>query len=531
MSDLSTPLLDIANKKLSDPSFVCGELGLYPQEVTTDAAVTVSSPSTNNQYATPSAPISGMFPSPSVGNVPTVSNPASSLNNGGQPASSSNDNLPMISNPANPDSNALFIHCKENSSGFDPKLVELSFKYELHRHPLISSKAAMEDVKSSMLHDIAGHFKCKDDISSSSKRSLSSLRNNQSVQGAIVAFMSPPQGTRSDCKLFIPHHFISNNSLTYHCSHFIVTEINIAPCSVTVDLDTASICDSIDGSLTVFLDHGTPESTVQELWKELIFTIRTGMAAGRYETSKVLKAVFIEDTTADQSQANTSASMVAWAPESDTMSTSNIILVVFCVLIIVGTVAIQFMFFKRSKKPVPSDTVDNVDGSIASSVSQVESVWKKALDTYDTRGGTDPIGGYVADRTLRTQMSDNFSDNGHEVELANDVEHDEHLQAFDKASKGHDPPDSDDEVPHDGVLDKAESNDPPGHDDDELSEVLGESDSSGDWSDLYAMELVDLKTELETHGVNCTGMIEREEFIKAVKGARRRKAAIESGSF
>ena len=54
---------------------------------------------------------------------------------------------------------------------------------------------------------------------------------------------------------------------------------------------------------------------------------------------------------------------------------------------------------------------------------QVEEVWKKALVTYDTnKSGIDPIGEYVVAGTTKTYSSDNFSDNGHELELAIDVE-------------------------------------------------------------------------------------------------------------
>jgi hypothetical protein len=272
------------------------------------------------------------------------------------------------------------------------------------------------------------------------------------------------------------------------------------------------------GSLTVFLDSGTSGSVEQQVWQEIIFTIRTGMAAGRYETSKVLKAIFIEDMSASQLQSSTSASMVMWTPETESMSTSTIIVVVVCALLIVAIMAIQLVFFKRSRSS-PDESRDNEDSVASSSVSHVEEVWKKALVTYDTnKSGIDPIGEYVVAGTTKTYSSDNFSDNGHELELAIDVEGATH----------DDPPDSTGNDAQEGK--KIDTHDPPEGEDD--ASALSDEDnysSGSEWSDLSSMEIFELKTELEIHGVNCSGMIERDEYVRAVKAARRRKAAIESG--
>jgi hypothetical protein len=227
------------------------------------------------------------------------------------------------------------------------------------------------------------------------------------------------------------------------------------------------------------------------------------MAAGRYETSKVLKTIFIEDTTTSQMSTTTSAIMTVWAPESEGMSSSTVAAVVVCVLIIVIMVVIQLVFFKRSqKKATPVYRQDNhAESSVASSVSQVEDVWKKALDTYDSRGGIDPIGGFVVTLGTSDDSSEN-SDKAKGVELATDVEHDSHLVAFDKAVKASDPPDdsSDEEASN-------EDNDAPPSD--EMSDMSGET--TGDQSDLHSMKMSELKTELEIHGLDCCGMIEKQD--------------------
>jgi len=170
------------------------------------------------------------------------------------------------------------------------------------------------------------------------------------------------------------------------------------------------------GSLTVSLDSKTPSHIVDSILETIIFTIRTGMAVDRYITSKVLKSIFIEDLTADQLQATSKA---VWTPESTQANTAIIIVVVVCVLVLVLTLTIQLIFFKRSKRSIPIEA-NNAEESIASSISHVEDVWQKALETYDSRGGVDPpVDGYAVTVGTDNSSEDNISDAPGEVELSN----------------------------------------------------------------------------------------------------------------
>lgn len=216
MSDLSTPLLDTVNNKLSDPSSSCGEPGYYPEEVPIDASSSVAA---NNDATdtwtetSPSSPISGS--SPTYNTEPSAYTPSSSTvlstpstsgeqsTNGSPPTS----NLPVAANPDNPDSTALLLSCGEKKSKADPKPLGLSFKYELHRHPFVTSTLAMEDVKATMLQDIAKHFECQDASLSSGRRRLSNLRNSdtESIRDYIVAFMSPPSDMPGICECLMSH--------------------------------------------------------------------------------------------------------------------------------------------------------------------------------------------------------------------------------------------------------------------------------------------------------------------------------------
>jgi chitinase len=511
MADLSTPLLDVVNTKLLDPSFSCGETGLYPHEVEASAE-TDSSPSviTTTQITndgsenglptfpidTPASPISDQLPStvneeqpvfvpapsPFTDNISTTTDsnpstvdivqPTSPTVNDLQPTSTSD--FSMVADPTNPGQYQYFIQCQSSySSTLTPN--NLSFRYEMHRHPLASSTEAMKDAKTSMLNDLNKHLGCQNQSSGSIGRNLLNTRA-KSVLDYIVGIMSSPMDS----------------------------EYKEAPCSVPVNLDTASVCDSMVGQLTLFLDPNTPAVLAEEIWRETMFTLRTGMAAGRYETSKVLKTIFIEDTTANQlteSNTNTIPSMTVWNDESESQSKPNIAVTVVCILIVIAILVAQAIFFKKSKSNDTKQAYNNEEisrlgsisclESIGSGEADVENVWKAALHMYEeetnSKEGVDPEDGYVV--TTGSDSSSSQESNTH-VETSNE----------------------DSEAPN--------SQDPPADGEDDISAMSDSQD--GAVSDLFAMELFELQTELEIHGVDSSNM-EKEELVDAILTARRRK--------
>ena len=195
MSDLSTPLLDVVNEKLTDPSYSCGERGYYPDETI------AANPSPSVGISEGSAPVlSSPNQSPIIDYMPTINNPVPSYDNGA-PTPSSIGNLPVMTNPNDPTSAAIYLNCN-GSQDTNPKPIDLSFKYEMHRHPLVSAASAMQDIKMSMLDDIGKNFGCEDATSGSIGRGLFSIRRKISTtQEQIVAIMSPPSDSRNEsCK-------------------------------------------------------------------------------------------------------------------------------------------------------------------------------------------------------------------------------------------------------------------------------------------------------------------------------------------
>jgi hypothetical protein len=171
MDDLSTPLLDITNKKLMNPDLSCGEPGIYPEEggnLQVDQGV----PPTPGTPPTPSSPSSSSgYPESSAAGHPTTSTDASAI---GQPAISSDSSAvghPVTSSVGRP---STVFTCGSQQSAFniaDSKSLDLSFWYELHCDASVPKLAVLKEVKGAMMTSLSDKLRCAG--SSSRLRSLS----------------------------------------------------------------------------------------------------------------------------------------------------------------------------------------------------------------------------------------------------------------------------------------------------------------------------------------------------------------------
>eukprot|EP00804_Cyclotella_cryptica_P014807 CCRYP_015026-RF/>CCRYP_015026-RF protein AED:0.11 eAED:0.11 QI:481/0.94/0.95/1/0.78/0.75/20/1173/1223 len=547
-ADLSTPLLDVVNKKLADSSYSCGEPGYYPEEEDTSVTATFPSSSVTNAAQPPndvasgrpdaSTPITYPFPTPisapqptsddmagtpdfisddvgsqetspfatvagsnqSIVNIPSEANPLGGVQPASPPAT-----LPYTANF--PMSSAILLRCRDgdSSSTSESNPVPLLFTYELHRHPSSSSTEAMVDVKTSILNDIAVYSGCERDSSSSAKQRLLSFLRSSLTKAAhdyIVAILS--------------HPFDKRNANS--------------PCSVAANIDSPSVCDSMIGSITLFFDKDTPASVVNDVQNDIIYVIRTGMGSGRYESSKVLKVIFIDDLSVSSLESDVNTNAVVWAPQSDETSTSTIVAIILGVLLIVVIGVAQLLFFNRAKRSV-GDTARQPENSVASSVSQVEEVWKKALYTYDHENVIDPMGGFVV--TIGSNSSDICSDAPSEVELSQEAGHHVHAAALDKATPCSDPPDSHHEEATDTIAhNEHECNYMESRECDESALTEDNAiESPRELTNLTSMNISELKKELEIYGVDFSNLIEKQEFVDAIEAERRRKSTTEPGKF
>lgn len=244
-NDLSTPLLDVVNKKVADASYSCGEPGYSPEEVDTSAASTFTSSSVTNAVQPPADVTSGRpdafapmtYPSPTVINAPqptsdgtsgtpdyieesspySVGIPSETDPLGGvqpSPVPVTPNYLDKVPDGINPNdgvqstlSTSTLLRCRDDdsSSTSKSKSVPLSYSYELHRHPSSSAIEAMVDVKTSILNDLALYLGCERASSSSASRMLSSrLRKSltETIQDYIVAILSHPSDMQNEnCEL------------------------------------------------------------------------------------------------------------------------------------------------------------------------------------------------------------------------------------------------------------------------------------------------------------------------------------------
>ena len=202
MDDLSTPLLDITNKKLLNPELSCGEPGFYPEGVE-DSQVDQGVPLTPVTYPTP-------YNTPGFPESPTPDNPAYTPGSPEYPtpySPGSSPGFPESSGAGQPETSAeasatgqqemsadasavgqpgsevslaeqppTVLLCGIQQSAFnvaDTKSLDLMFWYEVHSVPAVSKDDAFEEVKGAMLNSIADQLHC-----SRSSRMLRNLSGN-----------------------------------------------------------------------------------------------------------------------------------------------------------------------------------------------------------------------------------------------------------------------------------------------------------------------------------------------------------------
>jgi uncharacterized membrane protein YciS (DUF1049 family) len=326
------------------------------------------------------------------------------------------------------------------------------------------------------------------------------------------------------------------------------------------------------GSITVYLNKGTPESIMKASHEELSFLLRTGMASGRYETSKIVRVIFVEDMSVNPSSSNADTNgMMAWAPKEEGTSKSTLIAVVLGVLLVIVAALAAFMFIKNRKRKSRQQEVTK-DDSVESPASQVEDVWQKALRTYihePNLHAVDPL----ASQSKRRIAEISSPDGDANVEVSCDAESNTYLRAFDKRrSRGSDRPpassqpdakensssdsdsnsesddsssssaDSDEEKEKDGNCSSANVQedkttlgndvvaDPPGEsaggevNDSEAADAPTEQSTldpaNVELPEVSSMKISQLKKELIQHGIDSSTFCEKQEFIDAVAKAR-----------
>lgn len=401
MDDLSTPLLDITNKKLHNPDLNCGKTGLLPNQGATlpleQADNTAASQSTPVIYPTQTETTPVTYPTPSTpqgaiqGGATAITYPTPSTQQqtggmglpvNGQSAS----DVQVYTPPTN--EQPLVLQCGELNTA-DSTSLDLSFRYELHRDSSVSVAEVLRELKISMLSGIADQLNCASN-SSLSRRNLRSLDALEESQEYVKVIES----SQSD----LPQNI---------------------QCSVPVNLDSA-ICHSVIGLITVKLEKDASPEILNDVMNELLFYIRTSMAAGIYESSNVRKVIYVENLSVDPLEASINANVV-WQPQSAGGNSSLIVAIILSMIVIILLGVLFFVLVRKKSRRretthlIEEHTLENTNldcsGQSRSIItpSDIEESWKRALNT--DRTWRDAIKNSVQNKNVESNPSHtNLSD-------------------------------------------------------------------------------------------------------------------------
>lgn len=173
--------------------------------------------------------------------------------------------LPTSLGTASPVSSTITYNCGNgdqqldtSSSGIAPPSIDLTFDYEVHSDIDVAVSQALQEIKQSILSDIAQRLGCTE----------SAERRLQGSSGNIIGLMS----SRSD-----------------------MPDPDAAGCLVEVDSFEPTACTPIKSGITVFAEAGTSDADLQNMSQYLKDTIKESMDSGRYETNTVRRVTWIGD--------------------------------------------------------------------------------------------------------------------------------------------------------------------------------------------------------------------------------------------
>lgn len=210
MRDLSTPLLDMTNTKLRDPSFDCGQTGLYPEADDTSISssptaspipksptLIIGTPPTmqpsntpgsfpdNTQLSSSDQPVKETAQPPNVTNLPYNNQIAGQpIEQGGYEIEHSADVPSVYEQPQ------LFV-CEGRPAAFDAddsRVLDLSFRYELHSRSDVHVSDALVELKKSMLDGLSKLLNCDTGFISAAR----GIRGNrfETIQEEVLAIES-----------------------------------------------------------------------------------------------------------------------------------------------------------------------------------------------------------------------------------------------------------------------------------------------------------------------------------------------------
>lgn len=352
MDDLSTPLLDITNKKLNNPDLSCGEPGILPEDGGELPKTPASSPiasyessvpvqpstSTANQSA-PSSEASDSGQLPTMPDTSAVGEPASSIE------------ASAVGRPSN------VFACgsdKITSNIANAKSLDISFWYELHCDSIVPESNCLKEVKSSMLTSIANELQC----TSSSHLLRRGLSSDQFA--ASKEYVRAIESANKD----VPQD---------------------VSCSVMIDpLDLSTNCFSVIGRLTAKFDVETPDEVLNEVRDEILSSIRINMALGVYESAKIKKVIYGDLVKSNIYLPNYTNSVMASQARSGGGSKSTMIMAVLFSMFVIVLLGVLLFVFRKRRGPQTKLSAEVHIGDIDATESvDANRTWSQALEKYE----------------------------------------------------------------------------------------------------------------------------------------------------
>lgn len=118
-----------------------------------------------------------------------------------------------------------------------------------------------------------------------------------------------------------------------------------------MNLDESTSCDSVLGSIALYFDEDTSATDLNDIEDDVLFHIRTSMAGGMYETSKVRRVIYIEPLHANRLGSSAASSLNAYVKpeplEEERGNASLAAAIVLSVLLAFVGLAFVYSFAKR----------------------------------------------------------------------------------------------------------------------------------------------------------------------------------------
>ena len=346
MDDLSTPLLDVVNKKLSDPSYSCGKSGILPEggvDLPLDEPPAPSASSTSVADQTDASQTTDNSSSSEIEN-PDESSPSYqfSFDQNDEGHSAPAPTTSSIMNAHESEGPSEFLFCGGDEAFPDNVEVEslkVSFHYEMHRYTSVPLADAASDIKQMVLNSISETLLCHGSLSGRHRLSEDGQNPFSVSQQNVVAIST----SQSD----VPVEDGESNN----CNGWKGLTFLSVPCSIPVDFEVPTTCTSMIDMFRLHIKKGSSNAVRREVWDELVFYIRTSMSAGRYESDAIRKVIYVDEVGSGPSVQAPPNAHIIYHPQN--ASKSAMMALVVCLILVTFACTVMLCCIRAKRDSLP----------------------------------------------------------------------------------------------------------------------------------------------------------------------------------